>query len=92
MKIVPPQLEEQINRVDPARARIIGIVCAVIAVGSALSLLYLLYAAVVVASYGFSPVYFIFGFVFRGVIFAVAAIAAVGFLARAKQPPSNPEI
>jgi hypothetical protein len=86
MKIVPPQLEEQINRVDPARSRVIGIVCAIIAGLSAFWLLWMIYDAAVLSSFGISPVYLIFGFVFRGVIFVVAAIAAIGFLQHAKQP------
>jgi hypothetical protein len=86
MKIVPASIEEQINRVDPQRSRIIGISFAVLAAGSAFRLFWLLYVSL---SFGWVAGSLIFSFVFSAVIGVVAAIAAVGFLERAKRPASN---
>jgi hypothetical protein len=88
MKIVPASIEEQINRVDPQRSRIIGISFAVLAAGSAFRLFSLLYVSL---SFGRVAGSLIFSFVFWAVIGVVAAIAAVGFLERAKRPASNRE-
>jgi hypothetical protein len=88
MKIVPASIEEQINRVDPQRSRIIGISFAVLAAGSAFRLFWLLYVSL---SFGWVAGSLIFSFAFWAVIGVVAAIAAVGFLERAKRPASNRE-
>jgi len=88
MKIVPASIEEQINRVDPQRSRIIGISFAVLAAGSVFRLFWLLYVSL---SFGRVAGSLIFSFVFWAVIGVVAAIAAVGFLERAKRPASNRE-
>jgi hypothetical protein len=88
MKIVPASIEEQINRVDPQRSRIIGISFAVLAAGSAFRLFWLLYVSL---SFGWGAGALIFSFVFWAVIGVVAAIAAVGFLERARRPASNRE-
>jgi len=88
MKIVPASIEERINRVDPQRSRIIGISFAVLAAGSAFRLFWLLYVSL---SFGWVAGSLIFSFVFWAVIGVVAAIAAVGFLERAKRPAANRE-
>lgn len=85
MKLVPARVEEQINRVDPTRSRVIGIVSAITAVWCAYRLLWLVYVAATVSSIGWSPVSLVFPFVLWGVIGVVAAVAAVGFLTNAKR-------
>lgn len=86
MKIVPAGLEQQLNRVDPQRSRIIGICFAVLAAFSAFRLLWLLYVAL---SFGWAAGALIFSFVFWAAIGVVEAIAAVAFLDRAKRPASG---
>jgi hypothetical protein len=85
MKIVPTRIEEQINRVDPTRSRVIGIASAVVALWCAYRLFWLLYVATTFAGVGWSPVSLVFPFVLWGVIGVVAAIAAVGFLTNVKR-------
>ena len=94
MNIVPPQVEQRINQVDRTPSLIIGIVCAVVAVGCALSLLSTLYSAIVLSSVGwFSPVLIVW-FVIYIVIGGAALIGAVGFLTHYKNmgeaPPPPP--
>jgi hypothetical protein len=90
MKIVPTRIEEQINRVDPTRSRVIGIAAAITAAWCAYRVLWLVYLAASISSVGWSPVSLVFPFVLWGVIGVVAAIAAVGFLTNAKRPASEP--
>ena len=82
MKIVPTRMEEQINRVDRTTALGIGIASGITALWCAYRLIWLLYTAVTFSSVGWSPVSLAFPFVLWGVIGALAAIAAVGFLTR----------
>src|ERR1700758_5328464 len=56
MNIVPPAVEQRINRVDRTPSLVIGIVCAVIALGCVWGLLWSIYGALVLTEYGFSPV------------------------------------
>ena len=86
MKIVPTNIEEQLNRVDPQHSRIIGISFAVLAAGSAFRLFWLLYVSL---SFSWVAGSLILSFAFWAVIGAVAAIAAVAFLTRAKRPASD---
>jgi hypothetical protein len=86
MKIVPTSIQEQFDRVDPQRSRIIGITFAVLAAGSAFRLFWLLYVSL---TFGWIVGSLIFSFVFWAVIGVVATIAAVGFLERAKRPASD---
>jgi hypothetical protein len=92
MKIVPPAVEQRINQVDRTPSLVIGIVCALVALGCALSLLSTLYSALVLSSYGFSPVYLVFWFVIYVVIGGAATIGAVGFLThyRSMETPPPP--
>jgi hypothetical protein len=82
MKIVPTRMEEQINRVDRTTALGIGIASGITALWCVYRLIWLLYTAVTFSSVGWSPVSLVFPFVLWGVIGALAAIAAVGFLTR----------
>jgi hypothetical protein len=88
MKIIPANIEEQLDRVDPRRSRIIGISFAVLAAGSAFRVFWLLYVSL---SFGWFAASLIFSFVFWAVIGVAAAVAAVGFLERAKRPAANRE-
>ena len=88
MKIVPAGIQEHINRVDPQRSRIIGISFAVLAAVSAFRLFWLLNVSL---SFGWVAGSLVFSFVFWAVSGVVAAIAAVGFLERAKRPASHRE-
>lgn len=85
MKIVPTRIEEQINRVDPSRSRVIGIVSAITAVWCAYRLFWLFYVATTISSVGWSPVSLVFPFVLWGVIGVVTAVVAVAFLTHAKR-------
>ena len=55
MKIVPTRIEDQINRVDPTRSRVIGIAAAITAAWCAYRLLWLVYLAATISSVGWSP-------------------------------------
>lgn len=83
MNIVPTAIEEQVNRVDRQRSRIIGISSAVLAAWCAYRLIWLVYLA---STFGGFVGSLVFSFVLWGVIGVVAAVAAVAFLVRAKQP------
>lgn len=84
MNILPTAIEEQINRVDRQRSRIIGISSAVVAAWCAYRLIWLVYLALTFG--GFIGGSLVFSFILWGVIGVVAAAAAVAFLVRAKQP------
>jgi hypothetical protein len=86
MTIVPASIEEQINRVDPQRSRLIGISFAVLAAGSAFKLFWTLYVAL---TFGWIVGSLIFSFVFWAVIGVLAAVAAFAFLTHAKRPASG---
>ncbi len=79
MKIVPAAVEEQINRVDRQRSLYIGISSALLAVWSVFRVLWLVYLSV---TFNWMVGAFAFQFVLWGVVGAVAAVAAVGFLTR----------
>ena len=83
MSLLPATIEEQINRVDRQRSRIIGIGSAVVAAWCAYRLIWLVYLAVAFNGFVGS---LIFSFVLWGVVGAVAAVAAAAFLIRARQP------
>jgi hypothetical protein len=83
MKIFPASIEQQINRVDQKRSRAIGIGLGVFAAWCVYRLIWTLYIGMTVGWFFGSLV---FPFVLWGVLGVVAAVAAVGFLARAKQP------
>jgi hypothetical protein len=79
MKIVPPAVEQRISQVDRTPSLVIGIVCALVALGCALSLLSTLYSAIALSAVGwFSPVLIVW-FVIYIVIGGAALIGAVGF-------------
>jgi hypothetical protein len=82
MKILPANIEQQINRVDRQRALIIGIASGVTALWCAYRLIWLFYTAVTFSSVGWSPVSLVFPLVLWGVIGVVAAVSAFGFLTR----------
>jgi hypothetical protein len=79
MKIVPTSIEEQINRVDRQRSLYIGISAAVLAVWSVYRLIWALYIGM---TFGWFFGSMVFQLVLWGVIGAVAAVAATGFLTR----------
>jgi hypothetical protein len=93
VKIVPHRIEEQINRVDRTRSRAIGIACGISALWCVYRLIWLVYSAATLSSFGWSPVSLVFPLLLWGVIGVVAAIAAIGFLTQYAKPvtPSNPE-
>ena len=79
MKIVPTNLEEQINRVDRQRSLYIGISAGALAVWSVFRLIWLVYIGM---TFGWFLGSMVFQSVLWGVIGAVAVVAAVGFLTR----------
>ncbi|BDX33733.1 hypothetical protein TUM20985_42800 [Mycobacterium antarcticum] len=83
MNIVPAAIEEQITRVDRQRSRVIGIGSAVLAAWCAYRLIWLVYLALTFGGFVGSLV---FSFILWGVIGVVAAVTAVAFLVRARQP------
>jgi ABC-type uncharacterized transport system fused permease/ATPase subunit len=92
MNIVPPAVEQRINRVDRTPSLVIGIVCAVIALGCVWGLLWSIYGALVLTEYGFSPVALIVNVVLYVVFGGAALIGAVGFLThyRSMETPPPP--
>ncbi len=79
MKIVPTSVEEQINRVDRQRSLYIGISAGALAVWSAFRLIWALYIGM---TFGWFLGSMVFQLVLWGVVGAVAAVAAIGFLTR----------
>ena len=79
MKLVPANIEEQINRVDRQRSLYFGISAGVVALWSAFRLFWVLYIGM---TFGWFLGSMVFQLVLWGVIGTVAAIAAVGFLTR----------
>lgn len=79
MRIVPASIEEQINRVDRQRSLYIGISAALIALWSIYRVLWTLYIGM---TFGWFLGSMVFPLVLWGVIGAVAAVAATGFLTR----------
>ena len=91
MNIIPPKVEQQINRVDRTPSLVIGIACAVVAVWCLVMLLQLISMLMSVMS---TPLLFgsVLGSLFPqlllyGAVGFVAVIAATGFITRyAKRP------
>lgn len=84
MKILPTSIEEQIDRVDRNRSLIIGISTGLLAFWCIYRVLWSIYLSL---TYDFLFGSLVFSIVLWGVIGAVAAIAATGFLTRyAKRP------
>jgi inner membrane protein involved in colicin E2 resistance len=84
MKILPPNIEEQIDRVDRNRSLIIGISTGLLAFWCLYRVLWSIYLSV---TYDFLFGSLVFSIVLWGVIGAVATIAATAFLTRyAKRP------
>jgi hypothetical protein len=84
MKILPANIEEQIGRVDRTRSLIIGISSALVALWCLYRVFWSVY---LMMTYDFMFGSLIFGIVLWGVIGAVSAVAAIGFLTRyARQP------
>ncbi len=79
MKIVPTNIEEQINRVDRQRSLYIGISAGLVAVWSVFRLIWALYLGI---TFGWFFGSMMVQLVLWGVIGAVAGVAAVGFLTR----------
>ena len=86
MKIVPTIVEEYVNRVPRKYRTWTGIGWAVLAASSAIRLLFLISAQIMLASVGWSPVSLFFGIVLWGVIGVVAVIGAIAFLTGATRP------
>lgn len=86
MNIVPARIQEQINRVDRARAMVLGIVAGLTVLWSVYRLVWLVYSATVLAGVGWSPIALVFPFILWTAIGVTAAIAALAFLNRYKQP------
>ena len=84
MKILPTNIEEQIDRVDRNRSLIIGISSAVLALWCLYRVLWSLY---LMMTYDFLFGSLLFSVVLWGVIGAVAAISAFGFLTRYARRP-----
>ncbi len=84
MKILPPSIEEHIDRVDRDRSLIIGISTGLVAFWCIYRVLWSIYLSV---AYDFLFGSLVFSIVLWGAIGVVAAIAATGFLTRyAKRP------
>ncbi len=79
MKIVPTSIEEQINRVDRQRSLYIGVSAGLLAFWSVVRVLWVLYLGM---TFGWFLGSMVFQVVLWGVVGAVAAVAAVGFLTR----------
>jgi len=84
MKILPANIEEQIDRVDRNRSLIIGIGSAVLALWCLYRVLWSFY---LMMTYDFLFGSLLFSVVLWGVIGAVAAISAFGFLTRYARRP-----
>lgn len=84
MKILPANIEEQIDRVDRNRSLIIGISSGVLALWCLYRVLWSLY---LMMTYDFLFGSLLFSIVLWGVVGAVAAIAAIGFLTRYARRP-----
>jgi hypothetical protein len=87
MKIVPDTVEQRINRVDRTPSLVIGIICAVVAVGCLLSLLHLLWVAVAFSSVGWFLPTLLVQLLIYVVVGGAALIGAVGFLTRYQKLP-----
>jgi hypothetical protein len=84
MKILPPNIEEQIDRVDRNRSLIIGISTGLLAFWCLYRVLWSIYLSI---TYDFLFGSLAFSIVLWGVIGVVATIAATAFLTRyAKHP------
>ncbi|MGZ4510663.1 MAG: hypothetical protein ACXVX6_03395 [Mycobacterium sp.] len=79
MKIVPASIEDQINRVDRQRSLYIGLSAGAVALWSAFRLIWALYIGM---TFGWFLGSMVFQLVLWGVIGAVSAVAALGFLTR----------
>jgi len=84
MKILPANIEEQIDRVDRSRSLVIGISSALLALWCLYRVLWSIY---LMTTYSFMFGSLVFAIVVWGVIGAVAAIAATGFLTRYARRP-----
>ncbi|HEY9305568.1 MAG TPA: hypothetical protein VIO95_14875 [Mycobacterium sp.] len=84
MKILPANIEEQIDRVDRNRSLIIGIGSGVLALWCLYRVLWSLY---LMMTYDFLFGSLLFGVVLWGVVGAVAAVSAFGFLTRYARRP-----
>jgi inner membrane protein involved in colicin E2 resistance len=84
MKILPANIEEQIDRVDRNRSLIIGIGSGVLALWCLYRVLWSFY---LMMTYDFLFGSLLFSVVLWGVIGAVAAISAFGFLTRYARRP-----
>jgi hypothetical protein len=84
MKLLPANIEEQIDRVDRSRSLIIGISTGLLALWCVYRVLWSVY---LMATYDFMFGSLLFSVVLWGVVGVVAAIAAVGFLTRYVRRP-----
>ena len=90
MKILPANIEQQIDRIDRQRSLYIGISSAVVAIWSLYRVAWSLYLAV---TYNFVFGAMVFPIVLWGVIGAAAALASFAFYNRyrtAEQPDAQP--
>ncbi|MBE1550687.1 hypothetical protein GGC64_004727 [Mycobacterium sp. OAS707] len=86
MKILPASIEQQINRVDRQPSLFIGIACGLVAFWSIYRVIWSLYLAM---TYDFLFGSLVFGIVFWGVVGAIAAVAAFGFITRYTKAPTG---
>lgn len=86
MNIVPACIQDQINRVDRSRSLVLAVVSGMTVLWSLYRLIWLIYSVTVLAGVGWTPVALVIPFILWTAIGGAAAIAAVGFLNRYRQP------
>lgn len=87
MKILPPNVEQQIARVDRQKSLVIGVSSGLVALWCAYRVVWALYLAV---TYDFLFGSLIFSVILWGVIGAVAGVSAFAFLNQYSKGPAAP--
>jgi hypothetical protein len=87
MNIVPTRIQEQVSRVDRTPSLVIGISAGLTALWSVYRILWLVYTAATLSSFGYSGVSLVFPLVLWSAIAVVAGVVSAAFLLRySKQP------